>query len=324
MSVPHPDPIVSVIIPAYMRPDLLRKAVHSALLQDLDPSQFEVIVVDSSPDDRNVKVAAELQQEARCLLQCFTKRPEGPGPSRNLGAREARGRFLAFLDSDCQASPQWLREGVAAFQDGVGLVQGRTIPEPGMPHSVFNHELKVEQESFLYESCNLFYRREAFEQTQGFAGDLRPHSTNIIGGEDTELAWEVKRAGWQSRFAAGALVMHPVKRLSPLRWFWVKSLFVCPRLVRRYPELRRFFFARYFFDKIQAELVLALVGLGVGMVAWPALLLVLPYVITRVSEPSRTLRGPLRLLRALFYFPRDLMSFGLLLAGSVRFRALLL
>lgn len=318
------DLLASVIIPAYRRPEMLRQAVRSVLAQDLDAHQFEVIVVDSSPDDTNRAIVAELQQEARCPLRYFSKTPEGPGPSRNLGAREARGRFLAFMDSDCEAAPQWLREGVAAFQDGVGLVQGRTIPPPNAVHNVFSHSFRVEQESFLYETANIFYRREAFEEADGFLPDLNPRAERPMGGEDVDLAWRVKHAGWQSCFAADALVTHEVARISPGRWFIEKRLFICPRIVHKYPELRRFFFARYFFDKIQAWLVLALLGLALAALTPLALLLALPYAVTRASEPSQTLRGPMRLLRVPLYFPRDLASLGLLLAGSVRYRALLL
>ena len=113
-------------------------------------------------------------------------------------------------------------------------------------------------------------------------------------------------------------------RISPWRWFCEKRVYISPRLVHDYPELRRFFFARYFFDKVQAWLVLALAGLALAALTPLALLLGLPYVISRASEPSRTLRGPLRLVRVLIYLPRDLVSLSLLLAGSIRYRALLL
>src|SRR4051812_16650821 len=98
---------------------MLRKTVRSALAQDLEPDTFEVIVVDSSPDDRNAKLVEGFQQEARCSLRFFHKDPEGPGPSRNLGAKESRGDYFAFLDSDCEASPGWLRNGLAGFDDKV-------------------------------------------------------------------------------------------------------------------------------------------------------------------------------------------------------------
>lgn len=318
------DLLVSAIVPAYGRPEKLRKAIRSLLAQDLDPSQFEVIVVDSSPDDSNLAVVAGLQQEARCPLRCYTKPPEGPGPSRNLGAWAARGRFLAFTDSDCQASTQWLREGVAAFQEGAGLVQGRTIPEPGVPRGPLNAFIWVEEETFLYETANMFYRREAFEQAGGFPSDMHAHRQKPMGGEDVDLAWKVKRAGWESRFAANALVIHEVLPITLWRWLFNKHLYIFPRFLHDYPELRRFFFARYFFDKVHAWLVLALVGFALAALALPALLLALPYIITRASEPTRTFRSALRVLRVLAYLLRDLASLGILLAGSARYRALLL
>lgn len=319
-----PELLVSAIIPAYRRPDKLRKAVHSLLAQDLDPARFEVIVIDSSPDESNKEVICALQERAPCSLRFFGKEPEGPGPSRNLGAREAHGEFLAFMDSDCVASPQWLRQGIVAFQDGVGLVQGRTIPEPGQPHSIFNYYIAVEKESFLYEACNVFYRRDVFEQSGGFLSDLDPRSERPRGGEDVDLAWRVKRAGWQSRFAPDALVMHEVMRIRTRDWLFNKRLYIAPLILRTFPELRKFFFAYYFYDRIQAYLTLALAAGALTALTPLALVLALPYVVSRAAEPTRTLRGPLRLLRVPIYLVRDLISLAILVAGSLRYRSPLL
>ena len=318
-------PLVSVIMPAYGRSEMLRKAIRSVLAQDLDPDKFETIVVDSSLDNQNAELVAKLQHEARASLRCFRKNPEGPGPSRNLGAKEARGEYLAFLDSDCQATRGWLREGCSRFQEGVGIVQGRTIPEPGVRHSVFRRSLEVYQESCFYETANIFYRREAFEQAGGFLADPKGSSEKwLIGGEDVDLAWKVKRAGWKSCFAENALVMHAVVRIPAWRWFFETRMSTVPLVVRAYPELRRSFYARYFFNRTQALLALALGGVVLGFLLPIVWVLVLPYAVSRASEPSQTLRGPLRFLRAVFYFPRDLATFGALLAGSLRYGALLL
>lgn len=318
------DILVSAIVPAYYRPEKLRRAVESLLAQDLDPSTYEVIVVDSSNDDQNANVVAALQSQARCSLRFFSKKPEGPGPSRNLGAEHARGRFFAFMDSDCQASPQWLREGVAAFADDVGIVQGKTIPEEGVPHGIFNFYIDVKEESFLYETANIFYRREPFEAQGGFAADLLPLADKPMGGEDVDLAWRVKRASWNSRFAESAVVAHEVVRLSPVQWMVNRRLYICPRIVRKFPELRRFFYHRYFYEKIQAYLLVAVAGVAASLFLWPAVILTLPYIFSRAAEPSKTLRGPLKLVRPIIYLPRDLVSLFLLAAGSVRFRAILL
>src|SRR5512143_2796250 len=120
----RPAPTVSVVIPAYRRRRQLRQAVLSVFNQDLPKSDYELIVVDSSPDEENSAMLAELAASAPCPFRFYRKSSEGPGPSRNLGVQEARAPLIAFMDSDCQAHPEWLRKGAAAFQEGVGLVQG--------------------------------------------------------------------------------------------------------------------------------------------------------------------------------------------------------
>jgi len=323
-----PDPLVSVIVPAYKRPESLRKAVLSLLAQNLDPGQYEIVVIDSSPDDANARLlaemAAQIDTNAGPKLQWFRKKPEGPGPSRNLGAREARGEILAFLDSDCQASADWLRSGLAAFEKGIGIVQGRTKPQSGVPHHFFNRTLEVQAESFLYETANIFYRREAFEQGGGFPPDLAPADERPYGGEDVTLAWTVKRAGWKTRFAPDALVEHDVRRFTYKDWLVDHHLYIVPHLIAKFPELRNSFFGRYFLDRFQAALVLAYMGCALAVATPFTLALALPYFVLRGAEPSRTLRGPLRLARVFLYLPRDTASLCVLVAGSIRFSTLLL
>jgi glycosyltransferase involved in cell wall biosynthesis len=319
-----PKPRVSVVIPAYRRTELLRKALLSLFAQDLEKDEYEIIVVDSSPDDRNASLARELEPLAPCFLQCLTKKPEGPGPSRNVGARHARADIIAFMDSDCEASPGWLRHGLAAFRDGIGIIQGKTLPDPSAKRGVFTYYIQIEQETFLYETANIFYRREALEQSGGFGVDLTPTAETPLGGEDTEVAWAVRRLGWKTCFSPDAVVFHAVFRVGPLRWVFIPRLYGCPRLIRRFPELRRFMVCSYFFDRGQALFVLLVIGLVLGILHPLGFVLCAPYAIFRASEPTQTLRGPLRPLRVAPYFLRDVFSFLILCAGSLRYRSLLL
>jgi glycosyltransferase involved in cell wall biosynthesis len=324
-AAPAPGPRVSVVIPAYKRPELLRKAVESAMAQDFPAAEYEIIVVDSSPDPANVRTVEELSAASPCPLRCLTKVPEGPGPSRQTGVEAARGTIIAFLDSDCQASPSWLREGLAALGDGIGLVQGRTVPDPEGKKGILTWYVSVDEESFFYHCCNIFYRREALAQAGPFIANVMPTWEHPPGGEDVDMAWRVKRLGWKTAFAREALVQHEVVPIGPMRWLVNEQLYVIPMLVARFPELRRFFFTPYFYDKAQALLVLALLGVVASIGGHAAgVVLALPYVAARASEPTATLRGPLRLLRPLIYLPRDLASLAVLVAGSVRFRALVL
>jgi len=317
-------PRVSVVIPAYHRTEMLRRAILSLFEQDFPKNEYEVIVVDTSHDDRNEKMLCELTAQAPCAYRFFRKKSEGPGPSRNLGAVESTGEIIAFMDSDCFAARGWLKGGLAAFEDGVGIVQGRTMPNPSQKSSGFTYYIHVEQETYGYETANIFYRRKAFEETDGFPADIHSNRRKHMGGEDLELAWAVKRNGWKTRFADEALVYHEVFQLSPAKWVFIKHLFVFPRLIRMFPELRQFMCAGYFWDLGQALFALLLLG-AIGTVFTPwSLLLVLPYVSHRAAGPASTLRGPLRAFRVLIYLARDVCSFGILLAASIRYRCLLL
>lgn len=314
-----------MVIPSYQRTETLRKAVLSVFAQDLPKSDFELVVVDSSPAEENSAMLAGLAASAPCAFRYFHKSSEGPGPSRNLGVEKARAPLIAFMDSDCQAHPGWLRGGVAAFEEGIGLVQGKTLPDPGSRTGVLTWYVRIEHENFIYECANMFYRRDALIAAGGFPRpDLTPNAVSPMGGEDVELAWRVRRLGWKSRFAGDAVVYHEVVPITPWRWLFAKRLYIWPLIARNVPEVRRFFCARYFFDRSQALLFLAILGIGLAMVSTPALALVLPYAVLRASEKTASLRGPLRVLRVLFYFPRDVIAFFVLLAGSIRYRTLLL
>jgi len=272
-----PAPRVSVVVPMFKEAQGARRAVLSLFGQDLDGDSYEIIAVDSSPDDSVVNAVSEIEGSARCAFRLVVKPPEGPGPSRNLGVEHARGEFIAFMDSDCQATPGWLRHGLAAFDDNVGIVQGRTLPEPGVTPGILTKYLRVEEENYTYEGANVFYRRSSFEKAGGFSHEYNGTGSEPMGGEDTDLAWRVKRNRWESRFCHEALVYHEIQPLPLRHYFFGRCSHLWPLLTKRIPELRQFFVARYFFDRHQAWLVVALAGIALALLTPFALALCVPY-----------------------------------------------
>jgi glycosyltransferase involved in cell wall biosynthesis len=315
---------VSIVVPAYERTESLRRAILSLFALDYPKDRYQVVVVDSSSTAGNEMLLRELESVAPCAFRWRRKAPEGPGPSRNAGVGLSQAPIVAFMDSDCVADSGWLYAGLAAFEPGVGLVQGRTRPDPRGTPGVLTWCPTTERETFVYECTSIFYRREAFDAVGGFEADQHPTALKVLGGEDVTLAWSVKRAGWQSRFAPDAVVFHEIVPLTLWGWLFEKRLLLWPSLVRRFPELRRFLVARVFWDRAQAYLVLALAGLALTAVSPAALLLGAPYLLHRGLPPSRSFPGLLRPFRVLPYLARDTMFFLLLLAGSIRHRTVLL
>lgn len=103
----------SVIIPTYNRCGTLARALASALTQTVPP--HEVIVVDDASNDHTARaVAAFSDQRIRVIRH---ERRLGAAAARNTGARAARGRWLAFLDSDDEWLPQKLARQLAVVGD---------------------------------------------------------------------------------------------------------------------------------------------------------------------------------------------------------------
>lgn len=96
-------PFFSVVIPVYNRAGVLRSAIASVLAQT--EQDFEIIVVDDGSSD-NPQAAIERIAEPRIR---YVRQPNGGGGrARNAGIDLARGRFVAFLDSDDVFLPRHL------------------------------------------------------------------------------------------------------------------------------------------------------------------------------------------------------------------------
>ena len=88
-------PAVSVVIPTYNRCRLLMRAVRSALAQTI--GDVEVIVVDDGSTDGTVEM---LHQQQDPCLRYAERAHQGACAARNAGMLLAKGRYIAFLDSD--------------------------------------------------------------------------------------------------------------------------------------------------------------------------------------------------------------------------------
>lgn len=89
------EPFFTVVIPVYQRADVLANALGSVLVQTCQ--DFEVIVVDDGSTDDPGSVVRTLDDPR---IRFIRQENRGGGDARNRGLDEARGRFVALLDSD--------------------------------------------------------------------------------------------------------------------------------------------------------------------------------------------------------------------------------
>ncbi|TAK11327.1 MAG: glycosyltransferase family 2 protein [Anaerolineae bacterium] len=102
-------PAVSVVIPTYGRAALVQEAVASALAQTY--TDIEIIVVDDGSPDNTESVLQSLAGAER--IRNIRQANAGPAAARNRGLREARGKWVAFLDDDDLFEPDKLEKQLA-------------------------------------------------------------------------------------------------------------------------------------------------------------------------------------------------------------------
>jgi len=116
------NPLVSVVIPTFRRPELLALAVASVANQSYRP--IELIVVDDDSDGRTPQVIHSTIDFRKTDLQVVTLgRTRGGAPAaRNAGLFAARGRYVQFLDDDDELFPEKFSRQVPVLEQDRGDV----------------------------------------------------------------------------------------------------------------------------------------------------------------------------------------------------------
>ena len=213
-------PGVSIVIPVKDRAEELERCLASLAALDYPHENIEVIVVDDGSRDESTQVARRFG----ALVVPSGGTGRGPAAARNVGARAAGKEFLAFIDSDCTASPEWLRELIPAFNDAGMAAVGGDVAGMCTASRVDRYEAVMSSltlgsrerfgssgdDTFYLPSCNLLLRRILFLSVGGFKDSMHV-------GEDVDLTWRLRDAGWTIAYLPKGTVFH--EHRSTLRSF---------------------------------------------------------------------------------------------------------
>ena len=171
---------VTVIIPTFGTPLFLKKAVSSVCSQSF--SDWELIVVDDN--NPNTEARKETEQLMRSYEDQRVKYLQHPhnkngAAARNTGIAKAKGKYIAFLDSDDEYIPQRLEKCLAVMEsapnDVAGVYTGCEFRRGG---EVYHVEKTVEPGNFLVQTLactfrfqtgsNIFVRKSVVDELGGF------------------------------------------------------------------------------------------------------------------------------------------------------------
>ena len=325
------SPEIAVAIATHDRAGFLPELVRMLESQTLAADRFEVVIADDASSDHTWNVLAQIAGRTPLRLRAIRLAANsGPAAARNVAATASRAPLVAFTDDDCLPSPSWLDALAAAFRSGLDLVQGRVAPDPVdySPSDPWARTLWVTRGDWLFESCNIAYRRTSFDALGGFEV-ARPdvtRGTRAHFGEDTLLGWRLKAAGMRATFDADALVYHRVHAGTFGEWLIeLRRRVLFPTVVRLSPGMGRSLFAGVFLSRTTAAFDLAVAGVltaAFRQELWP-LACVAPWLSIRWRDARwRAGRPPLFRLAQLGI--GDVVSLASLLEGSVRARRIVL
>lgn len=179
------QPLVSVVIPTYNRINTLPAAIYSVLNQTYE--NMELIIMDDGSEDGTEEYVKSISDK-----RVRYKRSDinlGPSAARNLGARIARGEYLAFQDSDDEWMPDKLEKQMGLmmeskelslvycvfekYRDGelLGYVPSKSMPYEEKCGDLFIHLLL----SPLISTQTIVVKRELFLEENGFNETLKSY-----------------------------------------------------------------------------------------------------------------------------------------------------
>lgn len=213
------QPFFSVLIVNYNGGEYLQGAVNSLAAQTF--TDFETIIIDNDSKDGSLE-----RLDASVLSDCRIEalgRNSGFAEGNNIGAKLSRGRWLALLNADAVASPDWLqklREAIEAYPDcamfastQISMDDDQILDGAGDGYTAYgfawrgcyHRSVNIQPgfgETFSPCGASAAYRRETFLEFGGFDERF------FCFMEDVDLAFRMRLAGEYCLYLPDAVVTH--------------------------------------------------------------------------------------------------------------------
>lgn len=172
---------ISVIIPTYNRAEKVVRAIDSVLRQTY--KDFEIIVFDDGSTDNTEEVIGAITDKRLVFIPGKINR--GAGAARNEGVKHAKGKYIAFLDSDDEWLPEKLEKQLEYIKchPEVGMVYGKmhvidSEREGDFPNAGIEGELEGNIYLWLLRrntigAPTMFIKKECFDAIGGFDESLK-------------------------------------------------------------------------------------------------------------------------------------------------------
>lgn len=249
--------MISIIIPSYYSQSTIGECIRPLIAQRIEEN-FEILVINSSSDDTSIIVKTHFPTVRFIQLE---KRAFAAN-ARNIGIQKARGDILAFIDSDCIPSSNWLSKIVSWHQNGYRAVGGSIVNASN--ENIFSkaeYPLEIlefspnnpKREVKFVSAANCSFSREVFDK-YGLFPDIR-------AGEDLMFCHRIFEKGEKIIFDPDIKVFHKndisfktylkkqvmhgkhsyeIRQMAKLSGSFINNPFILPLLLPFLPFIRAF------------------------------------------------------------------------------------
>ncbi len=114
------DYLISVIVPVYNSEKYLEETIKSILRAKIN--KMEIIFVNDGSTDKSEEIILKYVKKYSNFMRYFKKKNEGPGSARNLGLKNAKGKYISSVDSDDRIDKNFYKRALKYLKDDIDMV----------------------------------------------------------------------------------------------------------------------------------------------------------------------------------------------------------
>lgn len=235
--------IISAVVCTRNREAMTVRAVQSLIDQSANPEEYEILVVDNGSTDDTEKTVRELAERTTGVKVRYVSEPKtGIAHARNTGYEQALGEYIAFIDDDAAAEPDWLQlviDNIRSSERPLVAIGGRILPlyeapKPAWFLDRYEERTWGEERRFLtkeesFSASNMIVLRQAFIDVGGFQTNVGMSGERLMLGEEPlvfEQFWKKLDCEQRILYDPELKVRHSVPAAKMTVLYWAKRTFV--------------------------------------------------------------------------------------------------
>ncbi len=191
--------VVSIAVCTYNRSKYLQKCLDSLVRQkDVDSKDYELLIIDNNSTDQTKQITtAYINNFPSIKIHYYFEPKIGVSNARNRAIKESRGEYIAYIDDDGIAYPDWIYQiikfthrnpYILAFGGRVYRYTEISVPKWAPPeYGTLDLGEKEKEVTGGIFGCNMMFRKSLLEKLRGFNPNLGMVGKTMGYGEEDEI-----------------------------------------------------------------------------------------------------------------------------------------